>query len=403
MKIDKSQFVIFYFCLTIVLLPFSRLSELPILILAIFGVAALFKGHDSLKKDPRFKVLSIVYGCYLSLMLISSIDSYWQSKSLIVAFASLRFYLATLALLYFTQKKHFRLLVKVPAVICMVWTLDALIQYFLGYNLLGLASYPDRLNGIFGEDHAKLGPVLALLFPCLLIQLIDSPKWLKWLSVLLVSIVVLLSGTRSAWIMLAFTLVVFFMTHVKQNKIVLLAKTTTAAFLIVICLWFGSTGFQDRVNRTVSAFEGSVNSLDFALANRLPIWNVALEIIKEHPVNGVGAHAFRKAYPDFASENDIWQKNGGVGMHAHHWVLEILSDTGFIGLLIFSVAVFFLLRFIVLHKDSNLSWPFVTAMVAAFLPIVSTYSLFASFWSICIWIIGAGLLTVSFMGKQGDD
>lgn len=390
-----SHFVIGCYAFAILLLPVSRLSELPILILAIIGVVTLLRFFKDLKSDSRFKILNFVYFPYLALILFSLPDSYWQEKTLLVGLASLRFYFATIALIYFSDRKHLQWFIKIPALICLAWALDALVQYFFGTNLVGLKSYPGRLNGVFGEHHAKLGPVLALLFPCLLIQLVSFHKSLKWLSLLLIAVVVLLSGTRSAWLMLAFTLAAFFISHVKQNKLLLMSKTIFMSLVLMVGLWFLSSDFQDRVNRTVSAFDGSVSSLDFALANRLPIWNVSVEIIKNHPINGVGAHAFRKAYPVYAADNDIWQKNGGVGMHAHHWVLEILSETGMIGLLLLSFAIYKLLVFIRANQNSNLTWPFATAIMAAFLPIVSTYSVFASFWSICLWIVGAGLITVS--------
>ena len=147
-------------------------------------------------------------------------------------------------------------------------------------------------------------------------------------------------------------------------------------------------------------FSGSESDLDFALADRLPIWQTSLRMIEQHPINGIGAHAFRKAYPQFAGDDDIWQQQGGVGMHAHHWVLEIIAETGMIGLILIGFAIFKLFIFVRTHYNGIYSWAFSVMLVSAFLPITSTYSLFASFWSICIWFCGAGLIVTSSSNKM---
>ena len=161
---------------------------------------------------------------------------------------------------------------------------------------------------------------------------------------------------------------------------------------LLLSLWLISTDFQQRIERSMTIFNGSEAGIDFALADRLPIWKTAWNMFENHPVNGIGAHAFRKAYPDYASADDVWQQQGGVGMHAHHWLLEILAETGLIGLLIFGFALFKLLEFSKHHNNNDYSWAYFIALIAAFLPIASTYSLFASFWSICLWFIGTGLI-----------
>ena len=64
-----------------------------------------------------------------------------------------------------------------------------------------------------------------------------------------------------------------------------------------------------------------------------------------HPLNGVGVRGFRYAYPQYAPENDHFVVSGeacGVGegaCHAHQLVLEVLTETGAIGLLLWLAAV----------------------------------------------------------------
>lgn len=359
------------------------------------GIFGLVKHRKSLVKNKSFSLLSVVYFCYLGMILFSALDSYWQNKTLIVGIASLRFYFSSIALLLYLRHEHFGWLVKLISALVVLWSFDAILQYFIGVDLIGRSSYPDRLNGVFGEHHAKLGPVLALFLPTVMIAFKNHNPMIRWLVTLAIIVTIILTGTRSAWIMMLFTLVAYWFHHVKQRRFILLFKSFIVTGILVASLWFISPEFQKRIDRSIKAFDGSQSGLDHALADRLPIWNTSLAMIQQHPINGVGAHAFRKAYPQFASDGDIFQKNGGVGMHAHHWFLEILSDTGFIGLLLFSFALMKLIQFIRKHYNGDYSWVFLIALTSAFLPITSTYSIFASFWSICLWFCGTGLIVTS--------
>ena len=399
MKVNFSKLVMGLFLMVLFLLPFSRLSELPILFLSIMGIIGLINQRKSLVKNKSFTTLSVVYFCYLSMILFSATDSYWQNKTLLVAVASLRFYFSSVALLLYLRQEHFEWLIKLMAALMILWSFDAILQYFIGVDLIGRSSYEGRLNGIFGEHHAKLGPVLALFLPTVMIALKIHKPIIRWVLTLAIIITIILSGTRSAWIMMLFTLIAYWLHHVKQRRFILLFKSFIATVVLITSLWLISPEFKQRIDRSLTAFDGSQTGLDHALADRLPIWSASLSMIQKHPINGVGAHAFRKAYPHFASDGDIWQKNGGVGMHAHHWFLEILSDTGFIGLMLFGFALMKLTQFIRTHYNGDYSWVFLIALTSAFFPITSTYSIFASFWSICLWFCGTGLLVMS---KRND-
>ncbi len=392
MRVNLSKTVVSLFVSVIFLLPFSRYTELPLLILSLYGIYGIVKQSTQLVKMPQFKILSIVYSCYFLMVVISALDSYWQEKSLTVALASLRFYLAGIALLLYVDKKDIPWLFKLVTLLTLFWTIDALIQYFIGYDIIGRASYEGRLNGIFGEHHVKLGPLLALSLPIVMIAMHTLPSLVRWLSVLLIIIVIILSGTRSAWLMMLFTLIAYWFHHVKQRRWQLLLKTAVIACVLVSVLWTFSTDFQQRVNRSLAIFSTSESAIDFALADRLSIWEASISMIKEHPINGVGARAFRKAYPDYADVDDVWQAKGGVAMHAHHWILEVLAETGIIGLIIVFFALYKLFDFVRSNYHQHYSWAFMIALMSAFLPITSTYSIFASFWSICIWFFGMGLI-----------
>ena len=390
-----NKLVLGLFISVLVLLPFSRLSELPILILAIIGIHGLYVNWRELKSNRKFRILSTVFSCYFLLIMVSAIDSYWFNKTIGVGFASIRFYLATIALVLYFETKYKGLLIKTIAAIVMFWAFDALFQYFVGVDLIGRSSYTGRLNGIFGEHHVKLGPVLALLMPIVMIALNNQHSFIRWLSIIVLILTIILSGSRSAWIMMLFVLLAYWLHHVKHRRFLLLFKSAIIASIMVATLWLTSLDFQQRIERSLTVFSGTHSGIDFALANRLPIWLTSFEMIQQHPINGIGAHAFRKAYSQFASVDDVWLQQGGIALHTHHWILEIVTETGIIGLILMGFAIYNLLQFIRKNSKEHYIWAFWIAILSAFLPITSTFSLFASFWSICIWLCGAGLIMVS--------
>jgi len=74
--------------------------------------------------------------------------------------------------------------------------------------------------------------------------------------------------------------------------------------------------------------------VDTALSGRTRIWGAAVCMAREHPFNGVGARGFRHAFAECDPESGqpaAW--GAGPAFHAHQIILEILSETGLFGLL----------------------------------------------------------------------
>ncbi len=393
----------------VALLPFSRLVELPILLLSLLGLWQLVQSlywrtvvRRAVKRqrvfwsNPAVWVLGVVFLSYLGMVSASAVDSYWPHKTWQVAVASLRFWLAGIAVVTSLRSPAaIERLIGWTGLLAAFWIVDALFQYFTGVDLVGRNTDALRLSGIFGAGHIKLGPVLAFLLPFLLAASRAWPAWLRAVILLAAVSVIALTGTRSAWLMAAFVLLAWWWRHTSVRRWRSLLVSTAMISAVLLALWQYSPAFHQRVERTLTAMQGSQQAIDYALADRLPIWQAGWQMFRQHPVNGIGAHAFRKAYPAFAPTDNVWQVNGGTAMHAHHWLLEILAETGLLGLLVFSLAAVVLFGWLRRCGIGPLNEPFVLALISMFLPFVSTYSMFASFWAICIWWVGVGLLAAT--------
>jgi O-antigen ligase len=218
------------------------------------------------------------------------------------------------------------------AVIVAFWVADALVQAVTGWSLGGPAT-ADRLSGVFGADNLKLGLVVASLAPFPLTAAARRFGLAGWvLAAVLLAVVVLLAGARASWLTLALVLV---LSGWQQFG----SKRALAALALGGVLVFGlsvafSDKLQERVERTGAMLSGDRDDLNHALSGRLPIWGTAWRMALAHPVNGVGVRGFRNAYPQYALPDDPWLANEhGAGFHAHQIVLEVLSETGLIGLL----------------------------------------------------------------------
>lgn len=218
-------------------------------------------------------------------------------------------------------------------IIALCWALDGLVQATTGYSLGGRNS-ADRLSGIFGADNLKLGLVLATLSPFALeaaARRFHATGWL--LAAALFGVIILLAGSRASWLVFAMVLVISGWRRLGATRLlVFLGAGTVLASALALAL---SPQFVGRIERSAAVLSGDRAGLDNALSGRLSIWRAAVGMVEDHPVNGVGVRGFRDVYAQYAARDDFWLSSGQSGaLHAHQIVLEVLSETGAIGLLL---------------------------------------------------------------------
>ncbi|MEY2116545.1 MULTISPECIES: O-antigen ligase family protein [Rhodanobacter] len=336
------------FWLVVALLPFGRSSELGTL-LCLLGVIMLFaRNPQALREHPGAQLLLWLLAAYTGAALFSAVDAIRPGKSWGTVVALLRY--APLGLYAcFAIRREEKLLALYVAVawVLALWCADAWLQALTGWSLGGHAE-AERVSGIFGADNLKLGPTLAVLSPFALWA--ARRRWgLPGLLLAFALILgpVLLAGSRAAW--LSYALVALgFAWREARSPWRFAGFCAVAAVLLALAggiAWKTSTRFHDRMERTLLVLHGTDQSLDTALSGRLDIWHASIKMFAAHPINGVGVRGFRYAYPQYAPANDHFVATGeacGVGegaCHAHQLVLEILTETGTLGLALWLAAV----------------------------------------------------------------
>ena len=312
-----------------------------------------FRGGTRLLSGAAWALTSALFAAYWLPQAISAIDAVDVGRALREAAVDLR-YLPFLWLVAaaVANARARRTTFNGLAVIVGVWTLDALAQVAFGTSPLfwGLDQLKqlisgrpmctpnevatlDRLSGFLGPCNLKLGVVMASLSPFLLFaaaKRLGASGWM--LAAGLIGLVILLAGARAAWITYALVLLWSGWRLLGLRRML---GVFVAGALVLTLLAVSSVQFRDRILRTTHALAADEPGVDTALSGRAKIWSAAGCMIVEHPINGVGARGFRQAYPDCdASPGSRPAWGQGPAFHAHQLVLEVLSETGVIGLLL---------------------------------------------------------------------
>src|SRR5690606_27437354 len=149
---------------------------------------------------------------------------------------------------------------------------------------------------------------------------------------------------------------------------------------------------RDRFERTTQAFQASATGVDAALSGRTRIWGAALCMVRAQPVNGVGARGFREAFPACDPEAGAPAAWGaGPALHAHQIVLEVLSETGIVGLLLWLSGVALALRAwrFAPAAARERARPAMLALLVTVFPLNTHLAFYSTFWGALTLMLAA--------------
>ncbi|MEJ5310715.1 MAG: O-antigen ligase family protein [Anaerolineae bacterium] len=168
---------------------------------------------------------------------------------------------------------------------------------------------------------------------------IQNPKWLLVPAVALIGAGLFASWSRGAWMGFGAALLVMAMA---------LPKRGMWGVLLVLALVVGGLGLYGVgllpdfiANRLVGFMEYvrftdvrgvAINDANFSVLERMAHWQAALSMWREHFWLGVGFGCYEAAYPAHRLIN--WPLALG---HAHNYYLNLLAETGVLGLLAYLV------------------------------------------------------------------
>lgn len=302
---------------------------------------------------PAFVLAAVVFAAYWLPQLVSAVDALDRDRAWKEVVADLRYlpFLWGVAIAA-AHRRGLRTIAGAVALLVAAWSVDALLQAVSGTSPLFVAldvlqrfaggdglcapqEASDRLGGVFGPCNPKLGLVLASLSP---VALAVAWRWFGlagWgVAALATGVVVVLAGARAAWVGYALVLAWAGWQVLGPRR---LLAAAAIGMLMLAALYLGSPLVQQRVDRTILALQAGDGGqgLDQALSGRVRIWQGAVCMVRAHPVNGVGVRGFRSAWAACdpqPGQAPAWGQ--GQAHHAHQVVLEVLSETGAVGLLL---------------------------------------------------------------------
>lgn len=379
----------------IFLLPFGRASEFAVLVCMLGATIFFARAPRAWRDHDGVKLFLILWACYFAAALISAFDAVnlsksWSTVAAFLRFAPFGFYVSFAV----RRESRVRAICFAAGVIVALWALDAWVQALTGWSLGGHAD-PQRVSGIFGAGNLKLGPVLASLSPFVLWSGRErfgrTGLIIAWLFLLGP---ILLAGSRAAWLTYALVTTAFLWREARtplRFAAWVLGACVIAGFAIGIA-WKTSPRFDTRVDRTLLALNGSPQAVDTAASGRLEIWRTASRMYADHPINGVGVRGFRYAYPAYAQTGDRFLSVEACGVgegacHPHQIVLEVLDDTGAIGLILWLVGLAFALRAWrgVSPEARRRAWPATIALAATLFPLNTHLAFYSAWWGLLFW------------------
>ena len=385
-------------------------------------IASRFRGGNQLLGGPAWALTSVLFFAYWLPEAISAVDAMDRGRALREALVDLRYlpFLWIVAAAVADDAGRRRTFGGL-AIIVGVWTLDALVEAATGASPLfsgidavkqaisghgmctaAQVAAADRLAGVLGPCNLKLGIVLASLSPFALDAMRRRFGRIGWLVAAVgIGIVVLLAGSRASWLTYGLVLLWTGWRTLGRRRLLMVfalgALALVAATLLV-------PQVRERIERTTHVLTADSQGVDTALSGRTRIWSAAVCMAREHPVNGVGARGFRQAFPACDPQAGVIAAWGeGAALHAHQLVLEILSETGGIGLLLWLAGAALAWRAWryadVVARDR--ARPAMLALAVTVFPLNTHLASYSTFWGGVLLMLSA-LYAGSLLGREQD-
>jgi O-antigen ligase len=398
------------------LLIFSRsLADITIVLIGILFLYHSYKNIGWEWVKEKWFYFALIFSIYC--LTVNSAISIEPTETLAYSLFFIRWPIFAMALSYWilndikSLKKFF---VSITIVLIFI-IFDTWWQFLFDYDIFGFEKYSEvRLTGPFknnphvGAWIAKLvllPPMFLILYKKLKLQ--HYKNHLTYIFFIVSSILflsVFITGERMSLLLILANIFIIFI-GIILDKIVSLKKMV----LLLLISFFGISifaySFPDTTQRAYfSTVEKIFNwrTSDYGL-----VWQSAYDVWMQSPVFGVGLHKYREACESLGIYGSSYLDaiGSGVCFHPHNISLQLLSETGLVGFILFYTMVCFLTLSSLktfYTKKLWLSFALVFNIIfTCFLPIASSTSFFANKYAAIVWLlVGVMLATNKFFSEN---
>jgi O-antigen ligase len=377
-------------------LPATLLMPSSILNAWTIIMSTIFIAYVCIKKE--YKIFDSIFFYLLIFFWVSLIINLFftsnLNNSILRALGFGKFIIFVYALKYvftFNKFKYENLIYKIWFTIFCIVTFDLLFQYIFGFNTLGFKSpWNARLGGFLNQE-LKIGHYYYAfaLFAISYYLSISKNINIIYLLIILFLITSLLIGERSNFIkmlLMTFFFVLLFNFKNFLKKIIIII----ISILIIVMTVSKSEKSKYRYYDTIiqSIFNKGISET-MSQNQYAAHYRTAIKIFKNYPYFGVGIKNFRNESPKDVYKDNTPYNNARIATHPHQLHLELLSETGIFGYVIFLI---FIISSLVLSIQNYLTnknkyqLASILFVIASMLPLIPSGSFFTSYGATIFWI-----------------
>ena len=414
----------------IYLLPISfilgnYIININLLLIIFFGLLIYQNKLFEIRKTKEFIILFL----FFAILLTSSFIEYVfgeQKSDLVKSILFLRFFIFILVVKCHLQFQNFNYIIflKVCFFATLIISLDIILQYSSGSNVLGYTS--GVYNSSFFKSEAIAGGYIQRfgIFGLLSIPILfQSQKKLRILFFttypMLLTVAIIFSGNRMPLIMFLFSLFLIIFFQNKRKKILI----STLLFVVVLSSIIIKN--VDALNERFNSFRAGIPNVSQMVReikndyNELSIYKgqyfhhtpafknknytkyafhtghfqhyvTSSKLFLSDPIIGRGIKSFRNTCYEV-----FHHPNTACSNHPHHFYLEIMNDTGILGfgLIIIFISYLILNNFLIYRWNDQkirfLSYAVVTLLLTEFFPFRSQGSFFSTSNATFVFFIAA--------------
>lgn len=352
---EKILFVLI--CSIAVLIPVHKTLASPVILLSILLI--LFSG-DYKNKWTRLisnKRNFVFIGIYLLFVF-----AYLISQNKQEAFTDLKVKLYLLLIPVFwtagisLAKKEIQKVLSWFVISCILFAAFAIFVAVFNFIITGENKfyYLDLVSFTYMHP-AYIGMFEAFAFIIISIDLIKGwsqystkRKWAYFAVLLFLTLFIFLLTAKMAIASLFIFGNIAFFILAKNNlgknyAILIIAGCNIVAITALLSLPYTRERFKLLFTYDEVAYANSVNS-------RSEIWKASMEVAKQHPLFGTGSGDAEKALTDTYARNGF-EKGVTESYNTHNQYLQVLVETGIVGLLLFTAFLGFCIRAAILDKN----------------------------------------------------
>jgi O-antigen ligase len=351
----KNKFLINLLYIITLILPFSLITGpfIPDLSITLVGLFFLFLSiRYNLRKyyTSNFSIFFLIFYVVLNFTSFFSIDIIQSFK---ISFVYFRYFLFSLALWFLIEVKKDLLknLLKSISIAMFILIIDGFYQFYFGKNILGWEIIDTRISSFF-KDELILGSYLSRMFPIFFALCILNFKnffhkktnfFLIFFLLSGIEVLTFLSGERAAFFYI--NLSAIYLIILMRNFKLLRLFTLSFSFIVIFIITNINSTYKERiVDQTIKQIDSGEQIYIFSKEHTNHYFS-GYKMFQDHKITGIGPRMFRanchldKYKTSFES----------CTTHPHNNYIQILTESGLLGIIILIIPLGFLFYYSVKH------------------------------------------------------